>query len=326
MTDRRALLIALGASALTLPVACFGQAKERVWRIGFLTPDSQPALIDSGVYGSFSQSMRELGYVTGKNLAIEWRFANRNADRLNEMAADLVRIHSDVIVAVQTPAVRAAKQATNSIPIVMAPAGDPVGLGLVASLARPGGNVTGVSNTAAELAAKSVELIREMLPTATRVAVLAYIGNPFTKSFLEQIDHAGVALGINVHPLMVRGEGEFDAAFKEMGKLQVNAVVVQPILPRKRAIELALKHRLPAVSTSRVFAEEGGLMSYAGNFADMYHGVAVYVDKIIRGARPADLPVEQPTKFELVINMKTAKALGIKIPNSILVRAEKVIT
>ena len=326
MTGRRAVLMALGASALTLPLACFAQSKNRVWRIGFLTPDSQPASLDSDVYGAFSQGMRELGYTPGKNLIIEWRFATGSAERLTGMATDLVRLKADVIVAVQTPAVKAAKQATSTIPIVMAPAGDPVGLGLIDSLARPGGNVTGVSNTAAELAAKSVELIQEILPAATRVAVLAYVGNPFTKSFLEQIDHAGRALGLSVHPIMVRGEREFDAAFKEMGKLQVNAVVVQPILPRKRAIELALRHRLPAVSSARVFAEEGGLLSYAGNFADLYHGVAVYVDKILKGARPADLPVEQPTKFELVINMKTAKALGMKIPNSILVRAEKVIT
>jgi putative ABC transport system substrate-binding protein len=207
----------------------------------------------------------------------------------------------------------------------MAPAGDPVGTGLVASLARPGGNVTGLSAATAELAGKSLEIVREVVPSVRRVAALADPTNPFSKPFLEQIHLSAQAIGVEVHVAMVRNVDDFDAAFVEMKRRQVEAVVVQPTLPRKRAIDLALEHRLVSVSGNRAFPDAGGLMSYAGSVTDRYRNAAVYVDKILKGAKAADLPVQQPVKFELVINLKTAKALGITVPPTLLARADDVI-
>ena len=231
----------------------------------------------------------------------------------------------DLIVASETPAVQAAKQATSTIPIVMAPSGDPVGTGQVASLAKPGGNVTGLSAATAELAGKSLELLRELLPSAHRVAALADPTNPFTKPFLEQVNIAGKALGIEIETHMVRGIAEFDAAFAAMASTQVSAVIIQPTLPRTRAVELISQHGLPAVSGNRAFADAGGLMSYAASLADRYREAAVYVDKILKGRNPGDLPVQQPTKFELVINLKTATALGLTVPPNLLLRADELI-
>jgi putative ABC transport system substrate-binding protein len=256
---------------------------------------------------------------------MESRWAEGNNDRLPELAAELVRLKVDIIVATQTPAVQAAKRATNTIPIVMAPAGDPVGTGIIASLARPGGNVTGLSAAISELAAKNLEFIREISPSVRRVAVLANKADPFTKPFLEHIELAGRSLGIKLQTMMISGEEEFDAAFTEMVRMRVDAVIVQGSLPRKRAVDLALKHRLLAVAAAPGFAEAGGLMSYVGVFTDLYREAAVYVDKILKGAKPSDLPVQQPTRFELVINLKTAKQIGLKIPPNVLARADKVI-
>jgi putative ABC transport system substrate-binding protein len=207
----------------------------------------------------------------------------------------------------------------------MADAGDPVGTGLVASLPRPGGNVTGIAGITAELAGKSVQLIRDMLPAARRVTALANATDLFSKPFLEQIQLVGEATGTTINPIRVSGTEEFETAFAAMEKERPDAVIVQPSLPSKRAAELALKLRVPAVSVPRWFAEEGGLMSYSAIFADLYHKAALYVDKILKGAKPSNLPVEQPTNFELVINLKTANALGITIPPSIMVRADEVI-
>jgi putative ABC transport system substrate-binding protein len=231
----------------------------------------------------------------------------------------------DLIVASETPAVHAAKQATTTIPIVMAPAGDPLGTGLVASLSRPGGNVTGLSAATAELAGKSLELIREVLPSARRVAALADPGNPFSKSFLEQIHLSAPSAKVEIVVVNVRAAEEFEAGFAEMVRQRAEAVIVQPTLPRKPAIDLALKHRLPSVSGNRAFADGGGLMTYAGSLADRYRNAAGYVDRILKGAKPADLPVQQPVKFELVVNQKTAKALGLTIPATLLARADDVI-
>jgi putative ABC transport system substrate-binding protein len=270
--------------------------------------------------------LRNLGYVEGKNLVIESRWAEGINDRLPQLAAELVRIKVDIIVTFQTPAAQAAKQATDRIPIVMAPAGDPVGTGLVASLARPGGNITGFSVATAELAAKVLELIREILPPVKRVAVLANATDSFTKSFLGQIELAGRTLGVEIRTFVVHREEEFDAAFTAMDKARVGAVIIQGSLPHQRAVELALKHRFPsASSTTGGFAEAGGLMSYTASLADVYRGAAIYVDKILKGAKPADLPVQQPTKFELVINLRTAKQIGLKIPPNVLARTDKVI-
>jgi len=237
----------------------------------------------------------------------------------------LVRLKVDVIVTWFTPPTQAAKQATHEIPIVMADTGDPIGTGLVASLPRPGGNVTGIASVSSELAGKSVQLIRDMLPSARRVAALANATDPFAKPFLEQIKLGGEATGTTINPVRIGGNEELEAAFAAMEKDRPDAVIVQPSLPSKRAAELALKQRVPAVSVPRWFAEEGGLMSYSPRYADLFHKAAVYVDKILKGAHPADLPVEQPTHFELVINMKTAKALGLAIPETFVLRADEVI-
>lgn len=324
MNKRRKLFIALGAGALTAPLRSFAQPQPAtVARIGYLGLSSTSNY--AGGLEALRASLRDLGYVEGKNLVLESRSSEGKNDRLPKLAAELVGLKVDIIVATQTPAIQAAKQATNSIPIVMAPAGDPVGTGFIASLARPGGNVTGVSAAISELAAKNVELIREISPAVRRVAVLANKADPFTKPFLEHIERTGRSLGIELQTIAVRGEGEFDVAFTEMVKMQIDAVIVQGSLPRKRAVDLALRHRLPAVAAAPGFAEAGGLLSYVGVFTDLYRQAAVYVDKILKGAKPGDLPVEQPTKFEMVVNLKTAKALGIKIPNSILLRATKVI-
>jgi len=207
----------------------------------------------------------------------------------------------------------------------MADAGDPISTGLVASLARPGGNVTGIAGITAELSGKCIELIRDMLPSVRRVTALANATDPFSKPFLEQVQLAGEASGTTINAVRIRSREEFEGAFAAMEKERPDAVIVQPSLPSKRAAELALKYRVPAVSVPRWFAEEGGLMSYSARFADLYRKAAVYVDKILKGAQPADLPVEQPTIFELVINLRTAKALGLTVPPAFLARADKVI-
>ena len=227
--------------------------------------------------------------------------------------------------AYQTPAVQAAKQATTTIPIVMTPAGDPVATGLVASLARPGGNITGMSSTTAELAVKILEFVREIRPAGRRAGFLANTADPFTKTFLEQIQSAGRRLGIEILPAMVRMPAEFDAAFAKWIESKTDSVIVQPTLPRQRAIELALKHRFVSVSPSWAFAEAGGLIGYSASARYSAQKAAAFVDKILKGAKPADLPVEQPTTFELAVNMKTAKAIGVTIPPAVLSRADRVI-
>jgi putative ABC transport system substrate-binding protein len=241
------------------------------------------------------------------------------------LAAELVRLKVDLIVTWFTPAAQAAKQATREIPIVMALAGDPVGTGLIESLNRPGGNVTGMAGVTAELAGKSVEAIRELLPSAHRVVALANAPDPFSKPFLGYIRLAGVAASMTIDAKMIYTVEELEAAFSEMENERPDAVIVQPSLPSKLSAELALRYRIPAISAVRGFVDEGGLMSYAAAEADMYRQTAVHVDKILKGAKPADLPVEQPTRFELIINMKTATALGLTIPESFLVRADEVI-
>jgi putative ABC transport system substrate-binding protein len=269
--------------------------------------------------------MRELGYVEGQSIRFEFRSDEGQAGRLPELAAELVRLKVDMIVTWFTPAARAAKQATREIPIVMALAGNPIETGLVESLARPGGNVTGMSNVGSELAGKTIELIRELLPSARRVAALVNAPDPFSKPFLEQIRLGGQATGVTIDAIMIRGAEELEAAFPAMEQKRPDAIIVQASLPAKRLAELALRYRIPAVAVVRAFVEEGGLMTYSAAEADMYRRAAIYVDKILKGAKPADLPVEQPTKFELVINLKTAKALGLDIPFHLRQRADELI-
>ena len=316
---RRGLLASMAAAAVS-PGQARAQQPARVPRIGALfVGNPEPA------WQVVRDGLRALGYVEGRTIRLELRSAGGQIDRLPGLAAELVGLPVDMIVAFQTPAVKAAKQATREIPIVMAAAGDPVGTGLIADIARPGGNITGLMTATAELGAKGLELMRELLPQTRRVAVLANANDPFTTPFLDHIGRGARALGIAVQPLMVRGVTDYDAAFASMLTERADAVVHQPSLPRKRAIELAVQHRLPAFAPQRAFAEEGGLLSYAASFADQYRDVATYIDKILKGRKIADLPVEQPSRFELVVNMRTAKVLGLTIPPSILARADEVI-
>ena len=273
----------------------------------------------------FRQGLRDLGYIDGQNIRFEFRSAEGQLNRLPELAAELVRLKVDVIVTWFTPPALVAKQATREIPIVMADTGDPIGTGLIASLPRPGGNVTGIAGITAELAGKSVQLIREMLPSVRRVTALANAIDPFSKPFLEQIQLGGEATGTTINAIRISSNEELETAFAAMEKNRPDAVIVQPSLPSKRTADLALKHHVPAISVPRWFAEEGGLMSYSARYVDLFRKAAMYVDKILKGARPADLPVEQPTIFELVLNMKTARALGLAVPPEFLARADKVI-
>ena len=307
------------------PLAAEAQ-QAKVPRIGVLTFTQTTEAFRDG----FRVGLRDHGYVEGQNIVVEWRSAQEQTDRANALAQEFVRLKVDVIVATPTQAVQAVKNATGTIPIVMAPAGDPVGTGLVASLARPGGNITGVTTIAAELGGKLLELIRDLRPGVSRVAVLggSAVMNPFAAPFLAQVQTAAGRVGVRIQHVVVRGAEDFDAAFAAMVKERAGAVILQPIYATKRAADLATKHRLPSITTginAGAFPEVGGLMSYGADPVEQYRHAAVYVDKILKGAKPADLPVEQPTKFELVINRKTAKALGITFPQSILLRADRVI-
>jgi putative tryptophan/tyrosine transport system substrate-binding protein len=319
---RRAFISLLGTAAAVWPLAGRAQQPAKLPTVGALVLGSTDP---EQFWRDFRQGLRELGHVERQNIRFEFRSAQGQVDRLPELAAELVRLKVDVIVTWFTPPTQAAKQATHEIPIVMADTGDPIGTGLVASLPRPGGNVTGIASVSSELAGKSVQLIRDMLPSARRVAALANATDPFAKPFLEQIKLGGEATGTTINPVSIGNSEELEAAFAAMEKDRPDAVIVQPSLPSRRAAELALKQRVPAVSVPRWFAEQGGLMSYSPRYADLFHKAAVYVDKILKGARPADLPVEQPTHFELVINMKTAKALGLTIPETFVLRADEVI-
>ncbi len=315
---RREFITLIGGAA-AWPVAAHAQqanpAKLGILLVGNREPFST----------QFSAGLRELGYVDGQNIQVIFRSAEGKLNQLPELAAELVRLKIDIIVASETPSVQAAKNATGEIPIVMAPSGDPVGTGLIASLAKPGGNVTGLSAATAELAGKSIELIKEIIPTASRVAALADPTNAFTKPFLEQINLAARPSGTEIQLVMLHGTDSFEASFAELAAKRIDAAIVQPTLPRGPIISLLQKHRLPSVSGNRAFADGGGLMSYAASLADRYRNAASFVDKILKGAKPADLPVQQPTKFELVINVKTARSLQLTVPPTMLARADDVI-
>ena len=316
---RRDFVSFLGGVA-AWPHSAWAQQAGKMPRIGVLIPHAPEPFL-----GMLRDGLRRLGYIEGQNIHLEIRTAGGKPDLLAGLAAELVRLKVDIIVANQTPTVEAAKRATKEIPIVMAPAGDPIGTGLVASLARPGGNITGMSAVTAEMGGKLLELIRQLKPSAKRVGALANAADPFAKPFLEHIERGGRTLSIETPSVRIHGAGDFSAAFADFVKQRVDAVIVQPSLPRKPAIDLALKHRLPAVSPTSAFPEEGGLLSYAATLVDMYRESAVYVDKILRGAKPAELPVQQASKFELVVNLRTAKAIGLTVPKSVLERADRVI-
>ena len=318
---RREFVKVIAGSAAAWPLAARAQ-ERKVVTVGVLVvgaPGSEQ------FWQLFRGDMAELGYHEGQNIRYEFRSDQGQVSRLTDLAAELVRFHVDVIVTWFTPAAQAAKAATRETPIVMALAGDPIATGLVDSLSRPGGNVTGMSGVNAQLGGKCVELIREMLPSAHRVVALANAPDPFSKPFVEQIRAGGTAVGIEIEAKMLRSAEELETAFQDIDKERPDAIIIQPSLPAKRAAELAAKYRIPSISTLRPFAEQGGLISYAAVESYLYNRAADYVDKILKGAKPQDLPVEQPTQFELIINMKTAKALGLAIPSSLRARADEVI-
>ena len=318
---RREFVVLLGGAAMAGPAAGWAQP-GKLPRIGILALGNlDPALF----FKEFREGLRELGYIEGQSVAFEFRSAGGDAQRLAILAAELVALKVDIIAAFQTPAITAAKQATAEIPIVMAGVGDPVGTGFVASLARPGGNLTGMSGATAELGGKNLELIREALPSARRVIVLANTPDPFHKPFLENILASGRTLGMEIKPVLLRGPDEFEAAFAEMAQWRADAVMVQPSFPHKRSADVALKHRLPAFAPHSDFSRAGGLMSYSADQLAIYRESASFVDKILKGRKPADLPVQLATKFQLVVNLKTANALGLTLPPTLLTRADQVI-
>ena len=327
--DRRRFLLTSLAGALAAPLAtAAAQPSERVPRIGLLGPRTRSN--DAGFVDAFLQGLRDLGWVEGKTILIEYRWAEGKTDRLPDLVAELVRLKVDVIVASTSAVAVASKNATGTIPIVMATGGDPVGLGLVASLARPGGNVTGLSfSVGTDIVGKWLELLKETVPKVRRVAVLSNPANPSHALAIESVTVAARAVGVQLQLLEAGGPNEFDNAFAAMARERAEAllVVLDPFFGfhRARLSDLAAKSRLPAMYGSREYPEAGGLMSYGADFRHNFRRSATYVDKILKGAKPADLPIEQPTKFELVINLKTAKALDLRIPPSLLLRADQVI-
>ena len=324
IVTRRESLIGWGL--LVVPLAAQAQPPTtKTARIGYLSFRSGPSFLDE----AFRQGLRELGYVEGQNISIEYRWADWKPDRVPALAEEMVRLKVDVIVT--TPGgstARAVKQAVRTIPVVFT-AGDPVGAGLVASLDRPGGNLTGVSILTTQLNSKRLALLKEAVPGVARVAVLANATAPTAEAQLKELEGAARALRVKLQVLGVRGPQEIEDAFSAMTKERAGALLVlgDPMLfaQRERIVRLTAKSRLPGIFEWREFVEAGGLLSYGTNVADMYRRLATYVDKILKGAKPGDLPVEQPTKFELVINLKTAKTLGLTMPQPILFRADRVI-
>jgi putative tryptophan/tyrosine transport system substrate-binding protein len=323
-TVRRIVLLAF--VILMAPLAAHTQQPAKIPRIGYLGLPAGP----TQTLEAFQQGLRDLGWIEGQTIAIEYRWAAGQVDRLPALAAELVRLRVDLIVASATPAVQAAKDATQSIPIVMTASADPVGTGFVASLPRPGGNITGMSSRNPELAGKRFELLRALLPPLSRVAFLAYGGDPAHRLFLQEAQDAAARLGIQVQPLVLGSVEEIDSAFAAMRSEQAEALIVQPLLigglrQGPRIADLAVQHRLPTVSDGPQFAEAGGLLFYGPDALPLYRRSAVFVDKILKGAKPGDLPVEQPMTFKLIINLKTAKALGLTISPMLLFQADEVI-
>jgi putative tryptophan/tyrosine transport system substrate-binding protein len=324
-----ALFVALTLSLFTVPLSGNAQAPAKVSRIGMLRPGSPPAGPSPNL-AAFRQGMHDLGYAEGQHFVVESRWAEGSDERLHDLAAELVRLHVDVIMAAGALATHAAQQATRTIPIVMLGVYDPVGAGLVASLARPGGNITGVSTLGLELAGKRLEILKETVPQLGRVAVLANPAAPPHTVFLETLRVVSQELGLQLQVLEVRSPDELDRAFTALTQAGAEALFVLPDPPMldrldRRIADLTAQHRLPAIYPFKSYVDAGGLMSYAPSLPDIYRRAAYYVDKILKGAKPADLPVEQPMKFELVINLKTARALGLTIPSTLLILADEVI-
>ena len=325
---KRRTLIGMGVGALAGPLSAPAQPAGKLARVGYLgnsNPNATPLWLEG-----FRQGLRELGWIDGQNIGFEYRWADGHVDRLPALAAELVQRPVDVILTAGTNAVRAARQATGVLPIVAAIMGDPVAAGLAASLARPGGNVTGLANLFEVLTPKQLQIFKETMPRATRIAILSRPElAPALPSLQSVVEAAARRLGLDPRVFQIGEPADLDAAFSAAKAARADGVHVLPApffnQHRARIAELAARHGLPSISESRGYVQDGGLMSFGPNFASMFGRAASYVDRILKGARPGDLPIEQPTKFELVINMRTAKALGVKIPQSVLLRADEVI-
>jgi putative ABC transport system substrate-binding protein len=322
---RREFITLVGVAAAAWPLAVWAQQAGKIHTVGFLSPGSPPEFFLPVLFDALAES----GWIEGKNIVVERRYAENRLERLPGLAAELVHLNVDVIVAAGTLGPLAAKRATSTIPIVMTAAGDPLGSGLVASLARPGGNVTGMSLMVPDLGGKRLELLKELLPRLSRVAVLWDAANPYPAIVFKETQAAGQRLGIEVRSLEVRGPNDFGGAFEAASKQRPDALItVEDPLTfnyQGRIADFAVVEQLPSLFGTREDVAAGGLISYGANIADLFRHSAGYVDKILRGAKPADLPVQQPTKFELVINLKTAKALGLDVPPTLLARADAVI-
>ncbi len=328
MVDRRTFIGGVASALLAAPLAAHAQQAGKVSRIGYL--GTSTAALERHLIEAFRRELSDLGYIEGQNIAIVYRWAEGQDDRLPGLAADLVNQKPDVIVTSGTPGTLAAKQATTTIPIVMTSSSDPVQVGLVASLARPGGNVTGLTIVAPELEGKRLQIIQQLIPRLTRLGVLWNPGNPATKQVFEETKVIAERLRVTLEPVVaVRGVDEFESAFARIARARPQAldVLVDRLLlaHRTRIVDFLAEQRLPAMYPYREYVDAGGLLSYAPSNIALFRGAATYVDKLLKGAKPADLPVEQPTKFDLVINLKTAKALGLTIPQSLLLRADEVI-
>lgn len=329
MTTRRSLILGLGVILLMAPLPAVAQSEAKAKRIGVLSGGARPVSLETSVHSSFVQGMRDLGYVEGKDFVIEWRFAEGQYDRLAGYAQELVRMKVDVIVAFNTRGAIEAQRATSTIPIVFAALSDPVGSGLVASLAKPGANITGVSEATDEVIAKHLELLKTAVPSLSRVTALTNPENPYYPPMAKSLQSAAQNAGIALKLANVRSQKELDPAFGSMKGDRTEAVIVLDdslfMSHRAEIAALATRYALPAIAGNSEFANVGLLMSYGERISDLFRRGAAYVDKIFRGAKPADLPVEQPTRFYLTVNRKTANALGLTIPQSLLLRADEVI-
>jgi putative ABC transport system substrate-binding protein len=327
MNNRRRLLIALGAGALAAPLASFAQQQPaKIARIGFL--GNSTAALEANLVEPFREGLRDLGYVEGQNVLIEYRWAEGKYERFPALIAQLIALKVDVIVTAGTPASLAVKKAGTSVPLVMVAVGDPVGVGLVASLARPGGSITGSTSIAAELEGKRLQLLREVIPKLSYIAVLWNPASPFSAVAEKEVQAAAQVLRMKVQSLGVRASEELEDAFTAIIRERPGALLVLAdrifLHNRARIVDFGVKHRLPGVYAYRELVEAGGLMSFGPSYADMHRRAAYFVDRILKSAKPADLPVEAPTTFELVINLNAAKALGLTIPQSVLFRATEV--
>ena len=329
MTKRRQIVLALGAGALASPLDLFAQMGGRVWRVGFMAQIARPDPLDGHFFGALPKGLRNLGYVEGKDLAIAWRFADSKIEQLPALAAELVKLNPDVIVTAGTLSAQAMRKATTTIPVVFGNVSDPVAAGLVTSLARPGGNMTGLASLAVDISAKLMETLIAAVPKISRLAVLM---NPKQGSHVaakKSLQAAADKLGVKIQFVEAGVPQDIEPAFRTMAREGAQALLVLLeglfLQQRRQIVDLAAAYRLPAASTDNEFARAGGLLSYGANQIDMFLRVAVFVDKILKGAKPSDLPVEQPTTFEFLVNGKTAKALAVAIPQTVLFRADRVI-